>query len=173
MTRRRQFLIVAAVAVAAGLAGAGVHLWRLAPDTSSSSSLMAMQLPDLNGQPQGIGQWRGSVVVVNFWATWCAPCREEIPILVGLQDKYRAQGLQFVGIAIDQRDKVAAFVRQFNINYVVLVGGLETIDLTRQVGNRVGALPFTVVMDRNGRIVSRELGKVKEADLERLVLSLL
>jgi thiol-disulfide isomerase/thioredoxin len=171
VTRRRQFLVVAAVAAAAGLAGAGVHLWRL--DDTSSSALMAMQLPDLNGQPQGISQWRGSVVVVNFWATWCAPCREEIPILISLQEKYRAHGLQFVGIAIDQRDKVAAFARQFNINYVVLLGGLETIDLTRQVGNRVGALPFTVVVDRNGRIVSRELGKVKEAELERLVLSLL
>jgi thiol-disulfide isomerase/thioredoxin len=173
VTRRRQFLVVAAVAAAAGLAGAGVHLWRLSPDDSSSSSLMAVQLPDLNGQPQSISQWRGSVVVVNFWATWCAPCREEIPILISLQEKYRAQGLQFVGIAVDQRDKVAAFARQFNINYVVLLGGLETIDLTRQVGNRVGALPFTIVVDRNGRIVSRELGKVKEAELERLVLSLL
>jgi thiol-disulfide isomerase/thioredoxin len=173
VTRRRQFLVVAAAAAAAGLAGAGVHLWRLSPDDTSSSSLMAVQLPDLNGQPQSISQWRGSVVVVNFWATWCAPCREEIPILISLQEKYRAQGLQFVGIAVDQRDKVAAFARQFNINYVVLLGGLETIDLTRQVGNRVGALPFTIVVDRNGRIVSRELGKVKEAELERLVLSLL
>lgn len=134
---------------------------------------MAVQLPDLNGQTQGIGQWRGSVVVVNFWATWCAPCREEIPILISLQDKYGAQGVQFVGIAIDQRDKVAAFAREFKINYVILLGGLESIDLARQVGNRVGALPFTVVVDRNGRIVSRELGKVKEAELERLVLSLL
>ncbi|MGQ0525653.1 MAG: TlpA family protein disulfide reductase [Betaproteobacteria bacterium] len=172
MTRRRQFLVVAAVAAAAGLAGAGVHLWRLSAD-DSSSSLMAMRLPDLTGQPQGLSQWRGSVVVVNFWATWCAPCREEIPILISLQDKYRARGLQVVGIAIDQRDKVAAFAREFNINYVVLLGGLETIELTRQTGNRVGALPFTVVVDRNGRIVSRELGKVKETVLEREVLSLL
>lgn len=128
---------------------------------------------DAAGQPLSLSQWRGRVVLVNLWATWCAPCREEIPILVGLQEKYGARGLQFVGIAIDQRDKVQAFAREFKINYVVLLGGLETIDVSRQIGNRLGALPFTVVLDRGGRIVSRELGKVKEAQLERLVASLL
>lgn len=172
MNRRRQWLVVAGVAVAAGVAGAGVHLWRTAGD-APAEPLYTLRLPDLAGRVQDLDQWRGKVLVVNFWATWCAPCREEIPILVGLQEKYGARGLQFVGIAIDQRDKVQAFAREFKINYVVLLGGLETIDVSRQIGNRLGALPFTVVLDRGGRIVSRELGKVKEAQLERLVASLL
>lgn len=134
---------------------------------------MALQLPDLTGRVQAMGQWHGKVVVVNFWATWCAPCREEIPSFVALQEKYGTRGLQFVGIAIDQRDKVKAFAQEFRMNYAVLLGGLDTVDLTRQAGNRIGALPFTLVLDRNGHIVSRELGKVKEAQLEKLLLSLL
>jgi thiol-disulfide isomerase/thioredoxin len=172
VNRRRQWLVVAGVAVAAAVAGAGVHLWRTAGD-APAGPLYTLRLPDLAGRVQDLDQWRGKVLVVNFWATWCAPCREEIPILVGLQEKYGARGLQFVGIAIDQRDKVEVFAREFKINYAVLLGGLETIDVSRQIGNRLGALPFTVVLDRGGRIVSRELGKVKEAQLERLVASLL
>lgn len=150
-----------------------MHLWRLAGEDAPAGALMALQLPDLTGRVQEMGQWRGKVVVVNFWATWCAPCREEVPSFVALQEKYGTRGLQFVGIAIDQRDKVEAFAREFGINYAVLLGGLDTIDLTRQAGNRIGALPFTLVLDRNGHIVSRELGKVKEAQLARLLLSLL
>ena len=109
----------------------------------------------------------------GFWATWCAPCREEVPAFVRLQEKYGPRGAQFVGIAIDQRDKVTSFAHEFGINYAILLGGIEAIDLTRQAGNRVGALPFTLVLDREGEIVSRELGKVKEADLERLLKNLL
>jgi thiol-disulfide isomerase/thioredoxin len=173
MNRRRQFVVVAGVAVAAAAAGAGVHLWRLTGEAGSAALLNALRLSDLAGQMQDMSQWRGKVLIVNFWATWCTPCREEIPILVRLQDKYRERGLQLVGVAIDQREKVEAFAREFKMNYVLLLGGLETIDVTRQIGNRVGALPFTVVIDRNGAIVDRELGKVKEVPLERLVESLL
>ena len=171
MNRRRQFMVVAGVAVAAAAAGAGVHLGRLTGEAGSAASLNALRLSDVAGQMQDMSQWRGKVLVVNFWATWCAPCREEIPILVRLQDKYRGRGLQLVGVAIDQREKVEAFAREFKMNYVLLLGGLETIDVTRQIGNRVGALPFTVVIDRGGKIVNRELGKVKEAPLERLIES--
>ena len=172
MNRRRQWLVVAGVGVAAGLAGAGVHFWRMGAE-ASAAPLHTLRLPDLAGRVQDFNQWQGKVLVVNFWATWCAPCREEIPILVALQEKYRARGLQFVGVAIDQRDKVEAFAREFGINYAVLLGGLETIDVSRQIGNRLGALPYTAVLDRSGRIVSRELGKVKEVELERLIISLL
>ena len=172
MNRRRQWLVIAGVGVAAGLAGAGVHFWRMTED-APAAPLHTLRLPDLAGRVQDFSQWHGKVLIVNFWATWCAPCREEIPILVTLQEKYRARGLQLVGIAIDQRDKVEAFAREFKINYALLLGGLETINVSRQIGNRLGALPYTAVLDRSGRIVSRELGKVKEKELERLVLLLL
>ena len=111
--------------------------------------------------------------MVNFWATWCAPCREEIPSFVRLQEKHRARGLQFIGIAIDQRDQVETFARDFAMNYPVLLGGMDTIELSRQAGNRLGALPFTIIIDRAGGIVSVHLGVVKEAKLESMLKSLL
>ena len=111
--------------------------------------------------------------MVNFWATWCAPCREEIPGFVRLQERYGARGLQFVGIAIDQPDKVAEFAREFRINYPLLIGGLETMELLRQVGNRAGVLPYTLVIDRKGNLVSREPGGLKEARLESIIQPLL
>ena len=174
MTRRRQFILVALVAMVAAAAGYGVHAWRLGDaDRSAAEMMMAIQLADLDSRWQPLGQWRGKVLVVNFWATWCAPCREEIPGFVRLQEKYREQGLQFVGIAIDQRDSVQAFAREFGMNYPLLLGGIDSVELSRLAGNRVGALPFTLVFDRNGRIIARELGAFKESKLDAMVKSLL
>jgi len=113
------------------------------------------------------------VLVVNYWATWCAPCREEIPGFVRLQERYGSRGLQFVGIAIDQPDKVAEFASELRINYPLLLGGLEIIELLRQAGNRAGVLPYTLVIDRKGNLVSREPGGLKEVRLESLIQRLL
>jgi len=173
VTRRRQVVSVLVVAIAAAAAGYGTRLWHESGSDRSAGALMAVRLADVEGRQQPLDQWRGKVLVVNFWATWCEPCREEIPAFVRLQDKYRTRGVQFVGIAIDQRDKVQTFVRQFEINYPILVGGIDAIDISRQSGNRVGGLPFTVVLDRHGQIVGRELGKASEERLEALFRSLL
>ncbi|HET9405298.1 MAG TPA: TlpA disulfide reductase family protein, partial [Burkholderiales bacterium] len=89
------------------------------------------------------------------------------------QQRYGARGLTFVGIAIDQPDKVAEFAREFRINYPLLVGGPDTLDLLRQVGNRAGVLPYTLVIDRGGKLVTREPGGLKEARLEALLQPLL
>jgi peroxiredoxin len=135
--------------------------------------VLGARLADVKGGTQSLEQWRGQVLVVNYWATWCAPCREEIPGFVRLQERYRSRGLQFVGIAIDQPDKVAEFASEFRINYPLLLGGLETIELLRQAGNRAAVLPYTLVIDRKGNLVSREPGGVKEARLESLIQRLL
>jgi thiol-disulfide isomerase/thioredoxin len=135
--------------------------------------VLRAQLADVKGASRSLEQWRGSVMVVNYWATWCAPCREEIPVFVRLQERYGSRGLQFVGIAIYQPDQVAAFAREFRINYPLLLGGVEAIELLRQLGNRAGVLPYTLVIDRNGNLVSREPGGLKEAKLERLIQPLL
>jgi thiol-disulfide isomerase/thioredoxin len=172
VTRRHPIFLVGMVAIAAAIAGYGVHLWRSAND-GSSETLMTLRLADLEGRQQTIDQWRGKVLVVNFWATWCAPCREEIPVFVKLQDKYRDRGLQFVGVAIDERDKVQSFAREFGINYPVLLGTIDTVEISRQAGNTIGALPFTLVLDRGGRIVSRELGQAQERRLEARLQPLL
>ncbi len=173
---KRRFLQFGAVAVLAAATGVGFNAWRLSgagAGEGAAEAVMAARLTDLQGQTQMLRQWRGKVLVVNFWATWCAPCREEIPAFVRLQKKYRAQGLQFVGIAIDRLDPVQAFVREFGINYPVLLGGIETVDLSRNAGNRVGALPFTLIFNRAGEIAATQVGEVKEAQLQGMIEPLL
>ncbi len=182
MSRTRTFALFAAVAVASAMGGAAYHLWSRSGATVVDRTLSpgaivervyAVRLTDLKGASQGLEQWRGQVLVVNFWATWCAPCREEIPGFVSLQARYGARGLTFVGVALDQPDKVAEFAREFHINYPLLTGGLETMDLLRQAGNRAGVLPYTLIIDRKGNLVGREPGGLKEARLEGLIQPLL
>ena len=113
------------------------------------------------------------MLIVNFWATWCEPCREEMPRFVKLQDQYGAKGLQFVGIAIDQADKVRQFAKEIELNYPTLVGGYGAMELSKTLGNRLGALPFTVVLDRAGRVVHTQLGPLKDAQLQSMITQLL
>lgn len=173
---KRRFLLSGAVAVLATTAGVLFNAWRLGgtgAGEGAAEAVMATRLADLQGQSQALSQWRGKVLIVNFWATWCAPCREEIPVFIRLQEKYRTQGLQFVGIAIDQRGPVEVFAREFGMNYPVLLGGIETVEISRQAGNRAGALPYTLILDRDGKVIGTELGSVKEAKLEGIIKSLL
>jgi len=172
---KRRVLLFFVVALLAGAAGVLFSLLRpRSMDTGVASQVvMAARLADLKGQSQALSQWRGKVLIVNFWATCCAPCREEIPAFIRLQEKYRTQGLQFVGIAIDQRDPVEAFAREFGMNYPVLLGGIEAVEMSRQAGNRVEALPFTLILDRTGKIVGTQMGNIKETKLEGIITSLL
>jgi thiol-disulfide isomerase/thioredoxin len=172
--------LFAAAAIAATAGGVAYHLWSREGDGTAAAhsgtvveQMYAARLADFKGAAQTLRQWQGQVLVVNFWATWCAPCREEIPGFVRLQERYGPRGLQFVGIAIDQPDKVAEFSREFHINYPLLMGELETMELMRQAGNRAGVLPYTLVIDRDGKLVSREPGGLKESRLERIVQPLL
>ena len=137
-----------------------------APVTNKGAKIiLAATLPDLQGKNQLISQWRGKVLVVNFWATWCEPCRREIPEFIELQDKFRDQGLIFIGVALDQKIKV--------INYPVLLGGIEAMTLAESAGNRHAVLPFTVIFDRDGKITSTHLGRITRDKLEPMLKHLL
>jgi len=137
------------------------------------AAVMAATLPNLDNQPQALKQWQGKVLVVNFWAPWCPPCREEIPGFIDLQKKYGDKGLTFVGIALDEPSRVQAFVDEVGINYPVLIGGTEGGQLSTVAGNRLGGLPYTVVIDRQGKAVANFTGAVAEKKLEELVAPLL
>jgi len=176
----RKIVLTSALLALVMLAGASYYAWQhsgqqAAPASSQagSTALMQASLKDLAGKMQPLAQWRGKVIVVNFWATWCPPCREEIPEFIKLQEKYHEHGLIFVGIALDQQDKVQAFADETGINYPVLLGELEAIDLAKKSGNRLGGLPFTVVLDRHGNIAATEMGELKQARLESLIKPLL
>lgn len=179
MKRVRTLVLFAAAAITATTGGVVYHLWSRADGAAAAvpgavvEQIYAARLADLKGGTQTVGQWQGRVLVVNFWATWCTPCREEIPGFARLQERYGSRGLQFVGIAIDQPDKVAEFSREFQINYPLLIGGLESMELMRQAGNRAGVLPYTLLIDRKGKLISREPGGLKEGRLEQLVQPLL
>jgi thiol-disulfide isomerase/thioredoxin len=176
---RRHWTVLAGTAIGVLALVAGVT-WRIVGDDTGGSSaredgatLLALALPDTSGREQPLQQWKGKVVVVNFWATWCEPCREEMPRFVKLQDEYGDKGLQFVGIAIDQADKVRQFAKEIHLNYPTLIGGYGAIELSKATGNRYGALPFTVVIDRAGAIVHTQLGPLKDPQLRAMMSQLL
>lgn len=125
--------------------------------------------PDLDGQTRTRREWPDKVLVVNFWASWCPPCRAETPLFVDLQETYGEQGLQFVGIAIDDPEPVKAFVDEYAVNYPTLLGSMEAVELSRRLGNRFGGLPFTVVARPDGRVVLRHAGEVARDQLEPLI----
>lgn len=178
MSRLRQSLLLATFAVLFAGGGYLAYQWRAGgnaqPDPAVTGQLvLAAKLPGLDGKPQPFEQWRGKVLIVNFWATWCAPCREEIPGFIKVQGQYGSKGAQFVGIAIDTPERVEPYAREIGINYPVLVGGLETMDFARQTGNRAGVLPYTLVLDRSGKVVDSSIGILKPEKLESLLKPLL
>jgi thiol-disulfide isomerase/thioredoxin len=121
------------------------------------------RLPDLSGRHHAASDWQGKVLVVNFWASWCEPCRREIPAFAALQQRYRADGLQVVGIALDDAAKIAEFLRSAGIDpgYPQLMApGGAGIELATAWGNAVGVLPYTVFVDREGRIAHAHFGEL-------------
>jgi peroxiredoxin len=175
MKAGRRGFVFAGAAIAALALGAFVAAWRTQDTAQSASSgaLLALELPDAGGQPVRLDQYRGKVIVVNFWATWCAPCREEMPAFVEAQSAYGARGLQFVGIAVDEAAKVKQFASEIQLNYPALIGGYGAMELSRTLGNSVMALPFTVIIGRDGAVARTHLGPLPREQLASIVKQLL
>jgi thiol-disulfide isomerase/thioredoxin len=129
--------------------------------------LPAFTLPDLTGKPTPVDRWAGRSLVINFWATWCAPCREEIPMLEDLAGAWEGRGVTVVGIAVDHPEAVSKFVGQLKIPYPVLVGEEDALDLARNLGVATPVFPFTVFTDRRGEVVALYVGALRkpQADL--------
>lgn len=122
-------------------------------------------LPDLEGQPRSISEWDGQVVVLNFWATWCAPCREEIPLFNEIQQRFYDDGVRFVGVAIDDLELIQGFLATVPMEYPSLFGMTSALDVSAAYGNDRGTLPYTVVIDRRGNIAERFIGQIYAEDL--------
>ena len=179
MNKREQLGLLMGAAVLGAAIGVSLYLATREqalpsiPAASAAPALMAAKMPDLNAQPQALEQWRGKVLVVNFWATWCAPCRDEIPELVKFQSEYGPRGVQIVGIAIDQADKVRPYAAKMKMNYPILIGDADGVELAQRAGNPLGGLPFTVVMDRRGNAVQSHLGSLTVDKLQEIIKPLL
>lgn len=165
-------LLVLVVAVLAVSVGVYVRLHQGSAAAGQESTLN-FSFPDLDGKQQDVTQWRGKILVINFWASWCEPCKQEMPEFIALQRQYADRGVQFVGIAIDEREPVQAFLQQLQINYPILLAGDAGARLAGQLGNVIGVLPFSVVVNRQGQIVQRQLGEWSKKDLMQVVEPLL
>ena len=165
--------IVAALSLAVGLF---VGLKQFLPDTDGPdlAKLGQLELPDVDRNLRKGTEWLGDVVVVNHWATWCAPCREEIPMLIEFQQEMSEKQVQVIGVAHDLLDAALAFGDQMGINYPSLVAIVDGNKLLKAHGNgSSGALPFTVIFDRDGNPARTKLGKISRQELNSMVKPLL
>ena len=161
--------LMAGVALLAGLS-ASIYINSVSnTEVDSVAQLDEIKLPGLDGSKQDINQWKGRLVLVNFWATWCPPCLEEIPIFTSMRSKHAAAGFEVVGVSIDDVSKVKQFRDSMKINYPLLDGeknGMATMVL---LGNNIGGLPYSVLFDRDGKAIETKSGPYLEQELNELI----
>ena len=133
----------------------------------------AFTLMDLEARPRSISDWDGQVILINFWATWCPPCVREIPAFNQLYETYKNKGFTIIGIALDNKQDVIDFTDPMGVEYPILLGDQEGIKLTQEYGNHLGVLPFTVIIDRQGRIIERHRNELTFEEAEQLIKPLL
>jgi len=172
MTPARRNLILGAVAVAAAVAG-GAAAMLLLRRPSEAAELLRASFPDLSGRRRKLSEWQGRPLLCNFWASWCAPCREELPLLDRTWQENASNGLQIVGIAIDNVANITKYLKSIQVGYPVLIAEGSAIGLMQNLGNRNGALPFSVTLDGAGRLRHRKLGAYSAEELRADLAALL
>lgn len=171
--RRRRNWLIAAVAGAAALAGAGLA-WRqhnLGPESPSAEAVFwQRRFPNLDGGEFSMASLRGRPMLLNFWATWCPPCIEELPLLSSFYQQNSPNRWQVLGLAVDQLAPVKHFLEQHPVTFPVVLAGMSGIELSRSLGNTTGGLPFTVIFDSGGNLVQRKIGKMTANDFRALAM---
>lgn len=165
---RRRTLLYAGIGAAAAIAGAAVALRQWGDGGGSGrvdAALWAASFDTPGGPPLTLQSFRGKPLVVNFWATWCPPCVEEMPLLEAFFRQNTTKGIQVVGLAIDQPSAVRTFLQRTPVSYPIGLAGLGGTELSKTLGNESGGLPYTVVVGADGSVVQRRMGRVSEADL--------
>ncbi|MBK6296289.1 MAG: TlpA family protein disulfide reductase [Rhodoferax sp.] len=169
-SRRRA--LFAAVASGAVLAGAGLAWWRHALRDGDAGAVQALWQLDFDTPSGGklqMSTFRGRPLLLNFWATWCPPCVEELPMLDTFYHENAARGWQVLGLAVDQVAPVTSFLARYPLRFPVAMAGTAGVDLSRSMGNISGGLPFSVVLGRDGALLHRKIGKIRPEDLRAWV----
>jgi thiol-disulfide isomerase/thioredoxin len=161
---RRQ-VVMGAAAVAAVGAGVGLALWQQAEPQPPGPWQLSFDAPA--GGTLAMAQFEGKPLLLNFWATWCAPCVKEMPMLDAFHRRHTGDGWHVVGLAVDGPTPVREFLAKRTIGFPIGLAGLDGVELSRSLGNTTGALPYSVVYDRRGRLIDRKLGALEESDLSR------
>ena len=172
LSANRRVAMYAGVAALAAIAGAGVAWKRQsvgAMDAEALTALWAAEFDTPAGETLSMKALQGRTLVINFWATWCTPCIEEMPLIDAFFRENESKGWQVVGLAIDQPSRVRQYLSQFPVNYRIGLAGLNGTELGKMLGNDVGGLPFTVVLDANGQLIQRKLGKLTPDDIKKWV----
>lgn len=164
---------IAIISIALGVFAANQQTKPLNPTDKAVAALLATKLSDSEGKSQALSQWKGKILVVNFWATWCAPCVKEMPELSAFQQEMASKNVQLLGIGIDDAASISAFRKKHPVQYPLFVAGMEGSDLASNLGNDGGALPYTVLIDRDGHVVKSFAGTVKLAELKAQIQKLL
>ena len=162
--------VVAVVCVGVGIYASHRANPPASPETQALNKLLSQSMPDASGQTQSLAQYKGKPLVVNFWATWCGPCVEEMPELTALQQEIAP--VQILGIGVDSQENIGKFAQKYQIRYPLFVAGTGATDLLRQFGNQAGGLPFTALVGKDGNVKKVYLGRIKfdelRADLSQL-----
>lgn len=163
--------------IAVAFAGIGIyfgskHHTPSAPESPAVATFFAQQLEDNDGKIQSLSQWQGKTLVVNFWATWCAPCVEEMPELTELQTELAPNNVQILGLGIDTVSNIREFAGKYKITYPLYIAGVAGTELSRLFGNQSGGLPFTVIIGADGEVKKTYLGRLKMDELRADILAL-
>jgi len=168
--RNRRGFLYAGVAMAAALAGAGLAWRRWSPDpgpSDGSPALWTLSFDTPSGGKLEMQSLRGKPLLLNFWATWCPPCVEELPLLDAFFRENSAKSWQVIGLAIDQPSAVKAFLARTPVSFPVGLAGLGGSELSKELGNLTGGLPFSVVIGSAGKVLQRKIGRVNPAELDQ------
>jgi thiol-disulfide isomerase/thioredoxin len=162
---------VGGVAVAAGLAGAGLALWRLRlGEPDAVQALWGLEYDTPQGTRLSMASLRGRPLLINFWATWCPPCVEELPLLDAFYRENAAKSWQVLGLAVDQPSAVRTFLGRTPVRFPVGFAGLDGTELARSLGNLTGGLPFSVALGVDGQVRQRRMGRLSSDDLRQWAL---
>jgi thiol-disulfide isomerase/thioredoxin len=145
-----------------------------AQDAASADPFFALTLDDTQDKPLALESLRGKPIIVNFWARWCGPCRDEIPELVSAYKKNKAKGLAVVGIALEENTaNVREFAAAYKMDYLVVLAKDQGLAIMQSLGNDRAVLPYTLAIDRNGKVVGKKIGVLKDDDLDRMLAHLM